>query len=548
MSSPSLPELFPASAVVDLAARLARLERAFAAAHPDPAPPPADAHADTVEAHERTPGDVPWPPPRTAPADPRATDVLAAVPEPVLAVDPDGRVELWTPAAAEAFGWSAGDVLGRPPGFLAADAATAFQRLLAQARAGVRVRGAYLPVRAADGRTVSAHASAGPDAGGSVVVVLRPTTVEDVPLAVPVADADPPSRPLETVGRIAAGLAHDVANLMTVVGGNGEFLAAVAPNAPAREAAEAVTTAARHAAALARRVVAVAAGRGVRSGPTDPNAVLAGLDRLLRAAAGGARLVVAPGVGVPAAAVAPVELEQILLNLVANARQALPDGGTIGVRTGAAAVRPGRVGWPADRPPGRYAVLTVADTGTGIDPRILARVFDPFVTGQPGGTGLGLAGVHELVGRVGGHVEADSAVDRGTVFRVYLPAVPAGVSRPAETVLLVDDDEAVRGLARAALERAGFAVTEAAAGDEAWRLARALPTPPGVLVADVVLPGLNGRKLAARLRAERPGLPVVFVSGYPQPPGELPPGVAFVAKPFRPRELLAAVGRVRASV
>lgn len=324
-----------------------------------------------------TPIDLHWPPPRTP--QPPPADLLAAVPDPALAVDADGRTVAWTPAASERFGWPADRVLGSPPPLVPADQLPAYHRVLAQARAGVRVRDVLLTLMDARGRRLPAGVSAGPDGFGHVVLVVRPASSEDLPTAVPVPDAGP------------AAAVRDVAAVLAAAGATADRLVQRLPTwEPARHAAEQVRQAVHRAAALA--------------------------------------------------------------------------GQAMGSRA-------------------------LTDT----------------------------------------------------------PPLPLSVGGP---VLLADDDEAVRQAAKAALEAAGFRVLEAIAGDEAWRTAKAVRGPLPLLITDVVLPGLSGRMLADWLRAVRPGLRVVFVSGHPAPAAdELPPGMTFLPKPFHADQLLSAVRRVqRASV
>lgn len=477
--------------------------------------------------------------------------VVAALPDAVVGLGPDGRVRLWNPAAADLFGWSAAEVTGLPPPFLPADREAEDRRMVALAAAGGRVRDVDTVRRAKGGALVRVVAAAAADSAGGVVLTFR--RAGDPPAAGPGPDETRPGNvgQLETLGRLLTAVAHDVNNVLAVIAGHAELVARDLPDgSPARESAGVIRAAAGHAAELARRLLAFARPTDRPTGPADLSVVVAGLGPLVRAVAGaGVRVSLRPGRGVAAAA-DPTQVEQVVLNLVANARDAMPRGGTLGVRAGTAVVRPGRPGWPPHLPAGRYARLTVADTGTGIDDVTRARLFQPFFsTKGPAGSGVGLATVRDIVTRAGGHVEVDSDPGVGTVFRVYLPAAetapPAGPAWvPTGTVLLADDHAPTRAAAKGVLEAAGFDVIEAASGDGAARLARAVPTAIDALVTELVLPGLGGRKLAAQLRAERPDLGVVFVSRY-APPAD---GEAFVAKPFRPAELLAAVRRVMLAV
>lgn len=551
--------------------------RALAASAPARPPLPAPQPAGDTVMQVETPRNLPWPATRVltedqptdryhVPAGPPAerdtsllADIVAAIPHPVVALNAGGQVQFWSAAAAEAFGYAADEVVGRPPAFVPADRFNEHARLFVQAAAGVRVRDVATTRRHRDGRTVPVLLSMTPHAGGGVVCVLQPQA-EAIPQAVAV--EEPPkrsehSRKLETLGRMAAGVVHDLNNLLAVVGGNAELLAEWLPqNTFGSDYAAVIRTAVRHASSLTHRVLNYAKPTETVPLALDLSRVVADLAPLVTAVAG-PRIECLFNLGdeLPLVVADRGHVEQVILNLVTNARDAMPTGGAVGLRTAAVTVRPGRVGWPADRVPGRYVCLTVADNGAGIDDPTRARMFDPFVTTKKAGTGLGLATVAEVAAAYRGHVEVDSEPEVGTVFRVYFPAPdPADddtdpvIELPdlhtGESALLVDDNDAVRTLAKAALEGVGYSVIEARTGDEAARLAKVLREPIALLVTDVVLPGLNGRRLAQQVRAARPDVPVVYVSGYAQPDGPPEPRTRFVAKPFTSSQLLAAVQKV----
>jgi CheY-like chemotaxis protein len=255
----------------------------------------------------------------------------------------------------------------------------------------------------------------------------------------------------------------------------------------------------------------------------------------------------------------PGQIEQVLLNLAVNARDAMPTGGTLAVRTANAEVAADHA--PPGVKPGQFVVLTVSDTGTGMTDEVRAHIFEPFFTtkevGQ--GTGLGLATVHGIVEQSGGFVEVESRPGEGATFRVYLPqAAKAGgggsshvepaAARGTETVLLVEDEPAVRALAARVLRQKGYAVLEAGGGREAVAAARAHRGRVHLLVTDVVMPGQGGRALAEALRADNPELRVLFVSGYTDDAmvrhGILADRVHFLQKPFTPAALAAKVREV----
>jgi two-component system, cell cycle sensor histidine kinase and response regulator CckA len=367
------------------------------------------------------------------------------------------------------------------------------------------------------------------------------------------------ARKLEMLGRMAAGVAHDLNNLLAVIGGHAELLTIDSPDrGPAHS--DVIQTSIRLASQLTGRLLAFAKPAVSFVSPVLGTVVTETMP-LLRAIAGSGVECIVINEGEPLRV--PVRrdrIEQVVLNLVTNARDALTEAGVIVVQASATFVGSDRKGWPADRPAGQYAVLTVADNGRGMDEATQARIFDRyFTTRGTDGTGLGLATVREIVDLANGHVEVESAPGRGAIFRVFFPVEELGTgfdqsvrdlaaSANGRTVLLVDDDASVRRLAKAWLESAGYDVIEARDGDEAARLERVVREPIDLLVADFVMPGLGGRKLAERMRCSRPGLPVVFISGYANPFDRPEPGIRFVPKPFARSALLEAVEMVSRTV
>ena len=363
---------------------------------------------------------------------------------------------------------------------------------------------------------------------------------------------------MEAVGLLAGGIAHDFNNLLTVITAYGQLLRVeFADGDERREEVEEVLKAAARGAELTRQLLAFGRKQVLRPRVVDVNGVVAGVRPMLARLLGAdatldARL--APSLSRVEAD--PGQLEQVLLNLTANAGDAMPGGGRVTIETAdveldAAAVRalPGLA-------PGRYVLVSVSDTGVGMDEATRLRVFEPFFTtkGTGKGSGLGLATVYGIVKQSGGAVTVRSAPGEGTTFEIYLPraareggrdagaAPPAPAARP--TVLLVDDDDAVRSSARRALEGGGYEVLEAAHGAQALDVFAEHGGRVRLLVTDVVMPGLGGHALAERLRAQRAGLPVLFMSGYavPDEPGGGPAVAPLLAKPFTAEELLAAVG------
>jgi len=364
---------------------------------------------------------------------------------------------------------------------------------------------------------------------------------------------------LETVGRLAGGIAHDFNNLLAAILGSAEAMRATGLGPEATEDLTAIEDAARRGVALVRQLLAFARQQRLQPRPLDLNAAVRGIAPLLQRLMG-ARVRIELALEEPGRPVRvdPAQLDQVLLNLATNAREAMPDGGTLRIATGQAVVlRPEGEG-PASLPPGRYVVLEVSDTGTGIPPEALPRLFEPFFTTRPdrGGTGLGLATVQGIVAQSGGHIGVTSRLGEGTTFRIHLPryegeapAMPAQPPSPAPAVsgplrlLLVEDEAPLRRLAERLLSRAGYAVTAADSAEAALESLEG-GEEPAILVSDVAMPGADGLSLARTLRARWPGLPVLLLSGYAEVTlgADLEAeGMRLLAKPFAPAELMAAV-------
>jgi PAS domain S-box-containing protein len=368
---------------------------------------------------------------------------------------------------------------------------------------------------------------------------------------------------MEAIGGMAGGLAHDFNNLLTAISGHTEIgLLRLAEGDPVRENLEEVRRAAQRAAGLTGQLLAFSRKQVLQPRVIELNAIVAETQRMIRRLIG-EHIVVETDLDPTTGRIRAdaTQIVQVLLNLAVNARDAMPEGGTLRIRTtnvdvGAEQARD-RVGMAA----GTHVALEVSDTGTGMTPDVQAHIFEPFFTTKgPGhGTGLGLSTVYGVVSQSGGSIAvAETRPGAGTTFRVLLPRVDApaeplderalvqDASGRGEVVLLVEDDDLVRGLVEKALATRGYRVVSAAGPDAALALAEQLNGPADLLLTDVVMPGLNGRELAQRLAARWPGLRVLYMSGYTAGSmvtrGILEPGLAFLPKPFRPDEL---GGRVR---
>jgi PAS domain S-box-containing protein len=366
------------------------------------------------------------------------------------------------------------------------------------------------------------------------------------------------SSKLEAIGRLAGGVAHDFNNLLVVILGEADALREALPEDSAlRDGLDQILEASRKAASLTSQLLAFGRKQVLRPVPLDVDAVVEEMRVMLQRLVGeSVRLVAVRSPGPCHVIADPAGLQQILMNLVVNARDAMPEGGAVTVSTVrvelSAATRP-----DASLPPGPYVLLSVRDTGIGMTEEIRSRVFEPFFTtkAEGRGTGLGLSTVFGIVKQVGGHVVVCSAPGAGTRFDVYLPEVPETATAAAaarvvgevprgdgRTVLVVEDDPAVLGIAVRFLEDGGYRVLASNDPREALALAAAHAGPLDALVTDVIMPRLNGREVAHRLRARRPTLGVLFVSGYTGEviarSGVLEPGVHFVPKPFSREDLL----------
>jgi len=362
---------------------------------------------------------------------------------------------------------------------------------------------------------------------------------------------------MEAVGRLAGGLAHDFNNVLTAILGSAELLLLdTPPGAPQREDLDTIRDAATRAQDLIRQLLAFSARQVLKPMVLDLNHLVENVNKMLRRLISeDIELVTVLARDLGAVRADAGQIEQVLVNLAMNARDAMPAGGRLTIETANAEVAEADASPEAQVAPGRYVMLRVTDTGVGMDPETQAHVFEPFFTRKrPGkGTGLGLATVYGIVRQSDGHITVDSAPGLGATFRIYLPRTDEPAERvlapaPAavlvggtETVLLAEDEHLVRLLARKVLEQAGYKVLVAAGGAEALQIAELYDGPIHLLVTDVVMPEMSGRELMHRLTLARPGVPVLYLSGYSDEAvarrGVLDPGTAFMQKPFTPQGL-----------
>ncbi len=360
------------------------------------------------------------------------------------------------------------------------------------------------------------------------------------------------SQKMEAVGRLAGGIAHDFNNLLTVITSYSDLLLEdLAPGDAKRDDLEQVRKAADGAAALTRQLLAFSRQQVVEPRVVSLNTVIEGLQKILRRVIGEdieLTTTLAPDLGAVRADVG--QLEQVLMNLAVNARDAMPTGGKLTIETANVEHDPDYAREQEAAAVSRFVMLAVSDTGIGMDEATKARIFEPFFTTKElgKGTGLGLATVYGIVRQSGGFIWVYSEPGMGTTFKIYLPqvdavaaaaaatAAPGASRRGTETVLLVEDAAAVRAVTHQALARQGYTVLDAPNGAEALRIAASHPGPIHLLLTDVVMPGLSGRQLSDQLARLRPDTKVLYTSGYTDDAvvrhGVLESGIAYLQKPF----------------
>ncbi|MFA5911722.1 MAG: ATP-binding protein [Vicinamibacterales bacterium] len=374
------------------------------------------------------------------------------------------------------------------------------------------------------------------------------------------------SQKMEAIGKLAGGVAHDFNNMLTAILGYASLIHEDAPaDSPIRDQALQIRRAADSAAALTHKLLAFSRRQVLQTNQFDFAAMLDNLLMLVRRVMGEDIKVIAhaePGLWPVLAD--PAQVEQSILNLAINAREAMPGGGTLQITARNAARPLGERRPDGDVRPGNYVQITVTDTGTGMDEATRARMFEPFFTTKPHGkgTGLGLSTVYGFVRQCGGHIGVTSTLGAGTAIELLLPRAPdqpaptptpkdltpprVKPDGPLETVLVVEDEDAVRLLAAESLRRGGYVVIAAASGEEALRVADAFEGTIHLLLSDVVMPGMKGPALAARLRAARPSIRVILMSGYAADvvtPDDLKAAM-LLSKPFSAGVLAKAVRRV----
>jgi PAS domain S-box-containing protein len=441
-----------------------------------------------------------------------------------------------------------------------AEAKTKFRRTL---ETGTRFEQVELRVRRSDGswRTLSMMGKPSPPETGARGLIIN---ARDVTESRALEEQLRQSQKMEAVGRLAGGIAHDFNNLLTTILGYAELaVGRLKPEDPSRLELSEIDKAAQRAGDLTRQLLAFSRKQVLELRVIDLNQVVSDTEKMLRRLIGeDIDLVVSLKQRLVSVRADAGQIGQVLLNLAVNSRDAMPNGGKLTIETSVVELDESYSTFHFDVPPGRYVLLAVSDTGTGMDAKTLSHVFEPFFTTKEAGkgTGLGLSAVYGVVKQSGGHVSVYSEPGVGTTFKVYLPrvedapeknrapAVHAALVGGTETILVVEDEEAVRRLTCRSLEAQGYEVLPAASASEALLLLEKHAGEIHLLITDVVMPDVSGRELARSAAPLRPLMKVLFMSGYTDNVivhhGVLDAGTAFLQKPFTPRSLAQKVREV----
>jgi PAS domain S-box-containing protein len=483
----------------------------------------------------------------------RLQAIVQNMPVLMTALDDDGSIVFWNRECERVTGFGADEVLG-DPGFIHRFIPNATERARMRrdvSALGIDFRDWELTVTCKDGSKRTIAWSNIP--GEGALPEWRTWAIGvDVTERKQLEEQFLQSQKMEAIGRLAGGIAHDFNNLLTVVQGYTDvILGELAATHPHRAALEQVRRAGERAAALTRQLLLFTRRQVVESRVVDLNAIVRELDRMLRRLIGEDLELDIRTVGEPCPIKTdPGQIEQVLMNLAVNARDAMPQGGRLVIETALSTVTAAQAARRPNMPAGSWICLRVSDNGTGMDHDTLAHIFEPFFTTKaPGhGTGLGLATVFGIVQQNGGHIEVSSTKGVGSIFTIYLPRTsealsPSGVHRIAklpakgdETILLVEDDDDVRELAREGLMLRGYKVLDVRDGSEAFLLSQGYQGPIHLMVTDVIMPIMNGPQVAELIALHRPATKVLFISGYtgdlpftPQTGGQQP---VLLYKPF----------------
>jgi len=504
----------------------------------------------------------------------RKANILGMALDAIITIDPEGRITEFNPAAERMFGYARAETLGRELAELIVPAA-----LREKHRAGLARQHATRETRML-GRRVEITAMRKDGSEFPVELALTRDPADELGLFTGfIRDLSErkqaeealrrseeqfrQAQKMEAVGRLAGGIAHDFNNLLTVIGGHSDLLLGRLHEAdPIRKEIEQIRKAGERAASLTRQLLAFSRRQVLQPRVLDLNRVVAEMDKMMRRLIGeDVELVLTTHRGLAHVKADPGQIEQVIMNLAVNARDAMPHGGKLTIETMNVDLDEAFARRHPPTQPGRYVMLAVSDTGQGMDEEVRSHLFEPFFTtkGLGKGTGLGLATVYGIVKQSGGYVWAFSEPGQGASFKIYLPPVDEAVAAAehkadvgplngTETILLVEDEPVVRALARDILQMRGYTILEALDVNDARRICETHPDPIHLMLTDVVMPQMSGRALADSLTGFRPSMRVLYMSGYTDDAivqhGVLNPGTPFLQKPFTPGNLARKVREV----
>jgi two-component system cell cycle sensor histidine kinase/response regulator CckA len=483
----------------------------------------------------------------------------------VIEWDLDFRVTDWNPAAEGMFGYSRQEAIGQRASFIVPPhfrplVDKVWQELLNQ-KGGVRSANDNITK---DGRIISCEWYNTPLVDESGRVLGAASLAQDVTERVALEERLRQSQKMEAVGRLAGGVAHDFNNLLTVILGYSQILAEGVPaGSRLADSTAQIKSAADRASGITRQLLAFSRKQVLSPRVINLNDIMLNLDSLLRRLIGeDIEVLTVPSNDLGSVKADPGQIEQVIMNLALNARDAMPSGGKLTLETTNAQLDESYAQRHQPAEPGRYVMLAVTDTGHGMSPETQARIFEPFYTTKEvgKGTGLGLSMVYGIVKQSGGYIWVYSEPDRGTTFKIYLPRVdqpaestgaqnrPNSVQRGTETILLVEDDPQLRQLSSSVLAHCGYKMLVASSPEEGIEICRSNHRDIRLLVTDVVMPGMNGRQLAEQIQQVSPNVKVLYISGYTSNAivhyGVLDPGLSFLPKPFTLSALVAKVREV----
>ena len=496
----------------------------------------------------------------------RLASIVESSEDAIISKTLDGIVTSWNRGAERTFGYTADEAIGKPIGLLIPqDRLDEESQIIERVKQGEHVTHFETVRRRKDGKDIHIALTISPIKDGAGTMIGFSKIARDITEQKGLEAQLRQSQKMEGVGQLAGGIAHDFNNLLTVINSYSAMVLGDLDfsNPFVRNGLEQIKEAGHRAALLTRQLLMFSRQQVLEPKVLDLNEVVSNIAKLLRRLIGEditQVLCLHPALG--RVKIDPGQIEQIIMNLAVNARDAMSGGGQLTLETENIELDNTYARTHALVHPGPYVMLAVSDTGSGMDADTQARIFEPFfTTKEPGkGTGLGLATVYGIVKQSGGNIWVYSEVGKGTTFKIYLPrveqtselpepcAAPAELLRGSETVLLVEDDEMVRALAQAILERYGYTVLAAKHVNDALRMAQEGPQAIHLLLTDTIMPVMNGPELAKRFRAIRPETQVLFMSGYTDKviscTTALEPGTAFLQKPFTPQTLTQKVREV----